>query len=92
MRGAMRKPCNISFKRFTERLTKINNFLPLLPVSDTTKKMPAKELNEIPIHAVPNGWAKQSYLQGWDFEVKTYRKTCDMFERMEISEQVYKRK
>ena len=35
---------------------------------------------------------KQSYLQGWDFEMKTYRETCAMFERMEIAEQMYKGK
>ena len=31
MRRAMRKPCDISFKRFEEQLTEINNFLPLFP-------------------------------------------------------------
>ena len=61
------------FKVFLARLTVINNFLPLLPGSDTTKKMPPEELNEILLCVVPNGWDKQAYLQGWDFEVKTFR-------------------
>ena len=60
MMRAMRKPCNMYFKRFTARLTEIDNFLPLFPGSDPTKNMPAKELNDILLHAVPNGWAKQS--------------------------------
>ena len=29
-------------------------------------------------------------MQGWDFELKTYRETYAMFERMKVSEQVYK--
>ena len=27
--------------------------------------MPTEELNEIILQAVPNGWKKQAYLQGW---------------------------
>ena len=52
--------------------------------------MPPKELNKIYLHAVLNGWAKQAYLQGWDFEGKSYKETCEIFERMEIAEQYYK--
>ena len=47
-----------------------------------------EDINEILLHTVPNARDKQSYLQGWDFELKTYRRTCAMFERMEVSEQV----
>ena len=53
----------------------INNLLLIFPES---------ELNDILIHAVPNGWAIQSYPQGL-----TYRETCAMFEQMDIDEQVY---
>ena len=52
--------------------------------------MPSEKLNNILLGVVPNGWAKKSYLQGWYFEMKTYKETCDMFEKMEINEQVYK--
>ena len=88
----MHKPREMSFKRFAARLTEINNFLPVFPVSDLTKKMPTKELNYILLQAVPNGWARQFYFQGWDFEVNTYRGTCDIFEGVEISEQGYEGK
>ena len=89
MRRAMRKPQIMAFKRFAARLTEINNFLPLFPGSDASKKMEMENLNEILLHAVPNGWTKQSYLQGWVFDLKNYRETCAMFERIEVSEQVY---
>ena len=40
MRREMRKPCDMFFKRFTERLTEINNFIPFFPVPESTKKIP----------------------------------------------------
>ena len=51
--------------------------------------MDPEDLNDILLYAVPNYWALQSYLQGWNFERRTYKDTCDMFERMEIAEAVY---
>ena len=79
----------MTFKSFAARLTEINNFLPIFLGSDVTKDMTHEELNDIILHAVPNSWVKKSYLQGWDFEMKTYKETCTLFEIMEISEQVY---
>ena len=89
MRRTMRKPRSINFKRFAARLMEISNFLLLSPGLDVSKKITHEELNEILLHAVPNAWAKQSYLRGWYFEMKTYKETCTLFEIMEISEQVY---
>ena len=45
-----------------------------------------EDINEILLHAVPNAWANKSYIQRWEFEMKTSRETCAMLERMEISE------
>ena len=73
MRRAMRKTWSIAFKRFTERLTEMNNFLPLFPGSEASKKMETEEINKVILHAVPNGRSKQSYLKGWDFKLNTYR-------------------
>ena len=52
--------------------------------------MPPEELNYILLHAVPDGWVKQSYLQEWNFEEKIYKETFKMFELMENFKQVYK--
>ena len=49
-----------------------------------------EELNVILFHTVPNDWAKQSYLQVWDFEGKTFKKKCEIFECMKMLEQFYK--
>ena len=48
-----------------------------------------KDLNEILLRVVPNGWGNQFYLKIWYFEVNTYKGTCDIFEDTEISDQVY---
>ena len=63
----------------------------MLPVSYESKKMNEVDLKNILLCAVLNGWAKKYYLQGWFFKIKTYKDTCDMFERMEFSEQVCER-
>ena len=52
--------------------------------------MPPEDLNDILLQAVPNGWAKQAYIQGWDFEMNRYKATCKLFERMEVAEKIYK--
>ena len=75
MRRAMRKPRDLPFKRFAARLTEINNYQTLFPVSNAAKKITPEELNNILLHSVLNGWAKQAYLQGWYFEMKIYKAT-----------------
>ena len=77
-RHAMRKSQIMTFKRFAARFTEMNNFLQLFPGLDVTKKMTHEELNRILLHAVPNEWGKQSYIKGWDSEMKTYKETCAM--------------
>ena len=62
----MRKPRSMTFKSFVVSLTEINNFLSLFLGLDASNKMEMEDLNENILHTVPNGWAKQSYLQGWD--------------------------
>ena len=89
MRRVIRKPRDIPFKRFAARLTEPNSYLPLFPGYSASKKMPPEELNQILLHAVPNGWEKQAYVKGLDFKMKRYKATCKLFERMEIAEKIY---
>ena len=67
MRRAMCKPRDIPSKHFSARLKELNKYLTLFSGSSTTNKIPPEELNKILLHAIPNGWAKQAYLQGWYF-------------------------
>ena len=85
----MHKPQILLFKRFASRLTEENNYLTLFPGSIEAKKMAPEDLNNILLHIIPNGREKQSYLQGWEFKRKTHKETYNMFNRMEITKQVY---
>ena len=63
---AMRKPRDLTFKRFATLLTELNNHLTQLPGSSNAKKIPPKDLNKILVHTILNVWAKKYYLQGWE--------------------------
>ena len=52
--------------------------------------MTHEDLNEVLLHAVPNAWTKLPYLQGWYFNMKTYKEHFAMFKRMEIFGKVRK--
>ena len=39
---------------------------------------------------MPNSWSKQAYVQGFDCEYITFKKSVNMFERMEIAKSIYK--
>ena len=85
----MRKNRDLLFKRFATRLTELNNYLPFFPGLSAAKVMDSKEPKEIILHAVPNSWVKQTYIQGWDFERIPYKETCTSFEPMNIVEANY---
>ena len=89
MHRAMSTPQSLLFNSFAARLTEIKKYL-FFPVSIEANNMPPEELNYILLHAVPDGWVKQSYLQEWNFEEKIYKETFKMFELMENFKQVYK--
>ena len=54
-----------------------------------TDKMGGTELNEILLNSIPNSWSKQAYVQGFNCETISFKRSVNMFERMEISESIY---
>ena len=52
--------------------------------------MAPKQLNEILLNSVLDGWKKQAYLQGWDFDMNIYKSTCELFKRTLVAEKIYK--
>ena len=52
--------------------------------------MPPAEITDTLLHNVPNCWETKFYLQGRNFEGKTYKETREMFDTMEIAGKVYK--
>ena len=90
MRLAMRKPQDTPFNLSVTCLTELNNYPPILLGYSTTKKMPPEDINEILLHSVPNGWEKQAYIQGCNFDITIYKAKCELFKRMEVAEKNYK--
>ena len=88
MHRAMRKTQDLPFKCFAAQQMEINNCLPLFPGLVDAKNISPEELNEILLHIIPNSWVNKYYLQVWDFKGKTYKETWEIFEHMEIVEQV----
>ena len=85
MRRAMHKSQDPLFKRFSSQLMLLNSYLPPLHESSDANKMAPENLNKIILHADPNVWAKQSYIQVHYFKGKTYNDTCKMFDCIETA-------
>ena len=52
-------------------------------------KIGVTELNEIILNSMPNSRSKQAYVQGFDCESISLKKSVNMFERMKILESIY---
>ena len=75
----MIKPLNLRRKIFTTRLTKINEYIPLLPGLGLLKKTNIDKFNKIILHVIPNGWVKKYYIQGIDIKLKSLKTTTEYF-------------
>ena len=63
------------FQEILRKTDGTKKYLPLFPGSSTAKKMDPEKMNKILLQTVPNSWAKQAYLQGWDFERRPCKDT-----------------
>ena len=51
--------------------------------------MVVTELYEILLNSMPTRWSKQACVQGFDYETIYFKTAVNMFECMEISEDIY---
>ena len=59
------------------------------PGENLNDKIGVTKLNEILLNSMPNSWSIQVFEQGFDCEYITFKKSVNMFERMEIAESIY---
>ena len=52
-------------------------------------KIEDTELDKNILHLNPNGWDRQAYVKGFDFEAVTFKKYINIIECMEIDENIY---
>ena len=83
---AMRNTYTLDISHYDLWLVKLNDYMTAFPVLDATTSMGNGELNKILFHIMPNIWAKQVFLQGFDFEAIPFKKETNMFKHMAIME------
>ena len=72
-------------------LIELSEYLPSFPGSTPTQKIGMTELNEILLKSMPNSWSKQAYVQVFDWEYITLKKSVNLFELMDIAESIKKK-
>ena len=85
----MKKTCSLTVRRYAACLIDLNEYLAYFLGETLTDNISVAELNEILLDSMPTIWSKQSYVQGFDCELKTFKKAVNMFEGMEIAESIY---
>ena len=89
MRRGMEKPCSLDVRRYAARFIDLNEYLVSLLGATFPDNIGVTQLNEILLNNMPTSWSKHAYVQGFDCESITIKKTVNMFERMEIAEFIY---
>ena len=59
------------------------------PGETLADKIGVTKLDEIILNSMSNSWSKQFYVKVFDYEYNSFKKSVNMFERMEISEYIY---
>ena len=85
----MEKPHSLNVRRYAARLIDLNGYLVYFTGANLTDNIVVTKLNEILLNSMPNSWSKQAYVQGFDCESITFKKSINMFEHMEITESIY---
>ena len=89
MRRGTSKPHTIKVRLYAASLIDMNKYLASLPGSTLYGKIGVTKLSEILLNSMPNIWSKQAYVQGFDCEYISFKKTVNMFELMDIVESIY---
>ena len=91
-RGAsqIKTPRSLRERRHTARLIDLNEYLASFPGTTLSNKIGVTKLNEILLNRMSNICSKESYVQDFDNEYISLKKAVDIFERIDISESIYK--
>ena len=89
MRRCMKKPRSLKVRRYATRIIDLNEYLAYFPGATMADKIGVNELNKILLNSLINSWSKKAYVEGFDCETISFKKTVHMFEHMEIAESIY---
>ena len=71
MHRGTRKPCELGVSRYPAHLIDLNEYSVTLPGTNKSNKISEMDLNQILLNSMKNGWGKQAYMKGFDFETIT---------------------
>ena len=89
MRHGTKKPRALNVRRYATCIIDLNDYLASFPGATLNDKIGITKQKKILLNSMPNGWSRQAYVQGFDYESITFKKYVNMFERMETTEYTY---
>ena len=89
MRLCTKNTCGLKVRRYPAILIYLNEYLASFPGATMADKIGITKIDGILLNSMPNIWCKQAYIQGLDWESISFKKSTNMFERMEIPEIIY---
>ena len=75
--------------RYAVCLIDLNEYLDSFHRDTLSDKIGVTEPNKILLNSMPNSWSTKSYVQGFDCEYISFKKSVNMLEQMNISESFY---
>ena len=89
MRHGTKNPRGLAVRHYAARLIDLNEHLASFLGAIFSGKIGITELNDILLNSMHNSWSKQAYVQGFECEYISFKKSVNIFERMEIDESIY---
>ena len=90
MRRILRKPKDISIRKYVARFSELNKYLESFPpYQGSTQCLPPDKVLEHLEFAVPNLWQKQMVLHGFNALENSLIGFVEFCERIETSEEIY---
>ena len=77
MHCGMRKLHDLKVRCYSAHTVETNNYLYIFSRVKGKWKNRETESNKIPLHSIPNGWIRQAYVQGLDFEDVNFKQAID---------------
>ena len=74
------KPHGLTVRRYAAHLIELDEYLASFPGANFSDNIVVTESNEILLNSLPNNWSKQDYVQVFDAEYITFKKSVNMFE------------
>ena len=66
MRRGMNNTCELRFRRYSNHMINLNEYLSDFPGEKASEKSGETEFNDFFLNSIPNSWNKQAHVKGFD--------------------------